>query len=207
MNCPNCNTPNEPGNTFCENCGHSLAAPSQSPPAITGGQYLGIVTVRLVVAVLGVWIIRSLLSGLSFIEGLHIPDTSMTGVSIVNALAYLVIIILLVGYARDLGQLWPQAFPAYPELGSLLVALVYTGILAAIYAGMRPFLVEFLPDREVLLIIQVLLAFFVLIIVARAAFIAYQGLSPWLTRLVSGFKTPAPTTPLAKQVPDESKAD
>jgi len=194
MNCPNCNTPNEPGNTFCENCGHSLAAPSQNPAQVTGGQYLGIITVRLVVAVLGLWIIRSLLSGLSFIEGLHIPDTSMTGVSIVNALAYLVVIILLVGYARDLGQHWPQAFPTYPELGSLLVALVYTGILAAIYAGLRPFLVEFLPDREVLLIIQVLLAFFVLIIVFRAAYIAYQGLSPWLTRLVGGFKSPTPGT-------------
>ena len=207
MNCPNCNTPNALGNTFCENCGHSLATPSQTPAAISGGQYLGIITVRLVVAVLGIWIIRSLLSGLSFIESLHIPDTSMTGVSIVNALAYLVIIILLVGYARDLGQLWPQAFPTFPELGALLVALVYTGILAAIYAGVRPFLVEFLPDREVLLILQVLLAFFVLIIVARAAFIAYQGLSPWLTRLVSGFKNPAPTTTPVKQVPNESESD
>ena len=157
-------------------------------------------------AVLGVWIIRSLLSGLSFIESLQIPDTSKTGVSIVNALAFLVIIILLVGYDRDLGQLWLRAFPAYPELGSLLVVLVYTGILAAIYAGLRPFLVEFLPDREVLLIIQMLLAFFVLIIVARAAFIAYQGLSPWLTRLVSGFKNPAPSTPVL-QVPNESKDD
>ena len=199
MNCPNCNTPNEPNNAFCENCGYALTATNQSGGGISPGQSLGIITVRLVIAILGVWIIRSLLSGLSFIEGLLIPDTSMTGVTIVNALAYIVIIVLLVGYARDLGQLWPRAFPTYPELGSLLVALVYTVILAAIYAGLRPFLIEFLPDREVLLIIQALLAFFVLIIVFRAAFIAYQGLSPWLTRLVSGLKYPTPGTGSMKQ--------
>jgi len=199
MNCPNCNTPNEPNNAFCENCGYALTATNQSGGGISPGQSLGIITVRLVIAILGVWIIRSLLSGLSFIEGLLIPDTSMTGVTIVNALAYIVIIVLLVAYARDLGQLWPRAFPTYPELGSLLVALVYTVILAAIYAGLRPFLIEFLPDREVLLIIQALLAFFVLIIVFRAAFIAYQGLSPWLTRLVSGLKSPTPGTGSMKQ--------
>lgn len=201
MNCPNCNTPNEPNNAFCVNCGYSLSTSfqpasgtPQNPAARSAGEFLGIFTARLVIAVLGVWVIRAILIDLSFIEGLRIPDTSVTGASIVNVLAYLVIIALLVAYGRDLGRLWPQAFPGYPELGSLLVALVYTVILAAVYAGLRPFLVEFLPDQEVLLILQILLAFIVLIIVARAAFIAYQGLAGWLTRLIAGARPPVQHT-------------
>jgi hypothetical protein len=99
-----------------------------------------------------------------------------------------VIIGLLIVYARDLVAIWPQAFPGYPELGTLLAALIYIGVLAAIYAGLRPILFTSGSEAEIIMLIQAILVIVALIIVARAGFIAYQGLTGWLTRFIASFR-------------------
>lgn len=185
MNCPNCNAPNEASNQFCVNCGAALNMPLQ--PTRPSGQQLGIMTARLALALLGVWIIRSVLLSLSFIEELQIPGGNLTASMIINALIFLVVIFLLVDYARNFAALWPLAFPGYPELGYLITALIYVGVLSAIYAGVKPILLGFAPEPEVMQIFQIVLAVLALIIVARAAVIAYHGLAGWLTKLVSGY--------------------
>jgi hypothetical protein len=186
MNCPNCNTPNEASNQFCVNCGAALNVPPQTTRS--SGQYLGILTARLAIALLGVWIIRSVLLSLSFVEELQIPGVNVTASMIINALIFLVVIFLLIDYARNFGALWPLAFPGYPELGYLITALIYVGVLSAIYAGVKPILLGFVSDPEVMQIFQIVLALLALIILARAAVIAYHGLADWLSGLVSGYK-------------------
>ena len=195
MNCPNCNTPNEASNQFCVNCGAALNLAPQTTRS--SGQYLGILTARLAIALLGVWIIRTVLLSLSFVEELRLTGTIITASMIINALIFLVVIFLLIDYARNFGALWPLSFPSYPELGYLITALIYVGVLSAIYAGVKPILLGLAPDPEVMQIFQIVLAVLALIIVARAAVIAYHGLAGWLSGMVSGYrqiaKNSAPT--------------
>jgi len=149
-------------------------------------------TLRLVIALLGLWILRAVIVGLSFVEQFQIPDFNIPTVGLINAFVYLLMIILLLNYARDLGGLWQQAFSGYPGLGVLLVGLIYVLVLAAIYNGARPILVGFIPDPEILMVVQITLIVLALLILARAVVQAYLGLAPWISRWITNLRQTEP---------------
>jgi hypothetical protein len=141
-----------------------------------------------VLSILGFWLLRYILQGLSFVENLFISGSSISAADIINVLAYLAIIALLLAYAWDFGNWKPGTFSSYPALGTLLTALVYVGVLSAVFARLRPMLVEFAPEPVLILIFQVVLAILALTIVIRAAFIDRFGLAGWLTKLIASIR-------------------
>lgn len=187
MNCPNCGAPNDPSSKFCASCGHPLQGQGSSSssdsyePAYSPRAVLGIQTGQLLLSLLGLWILRTVLTGLSFVQELRIPDVPMTTPSIISALIYLTIIVLLVRYVSLLGRLWPQAFPGYPHAAAVGGGIVYLIALAQAYKGSKPLLAMTSADPELVMIWQIVLVFIALLVAIRVSVIVYRFLPTWLT--------------------------
>jgi hypothetical protein len=186
MNCPHCNTPNDPSSRFCVSCGQSLSGQSPSAPfatnelALSPRAVFGIQTGRLLLSLLGLWLLKAILTGLPFVKELSIPKVSISTPSIISSLICLVIIIVSVKYATLLSRLWPQAFPGYPQAVSVWAAIVYLIVLAAAYNGSKPVLQAVKADAQWMMIWQIVLVSIALLISIRASVIAYQLLPAWL---------------------------
>jgi len=158
MHCPYCNSPNDPSNRFCASCGkplHGQASPPSSAtnePAYSPRAILGIQTARLLLSLLGLWLLKAILTGLPFVEELHIPEVDISTPSIISSLIYLVIVIVLVKYASLLSRLWPQAFPGYPQAASVWVAIVYLIVLAMAYNSSKPIFQAVTTDAQLMMI-------------------------------------------------------
>ncbi|MCI0520799.1 MAG: zinc ribbon domain-containing protein [Chloroflexi bacterium] len=195
MNCPHCNTVNDPANQFCVSCGQPIHIAEGAPPArpaggLSAGETLSMLTLHLALSLLGVWLLRAVLMGLSFVKQFQIPDFDVPTVSLISALAYLFIILIVINYARSFAVLWPQAVRGYPALGSLLVSFLYIIVLSALYKAFQPFIIELDPDPEMMLFIQGVLIVLALFILGRAFLLAYQGLAPWLSGWIVSLRPP-----------------
>lgn len=208
MNCPNCNTPNDSANQFCVNCGQPLgeqiSTPAQSPavqspaiqpPAIARSvsELLQVLTIRMVVILLGLWLLKVVLNWLPFIKELRIPNSPLPVPTIINTIVFLIIIVWLISYSRMLWVLWPQALPRYREAGSFLVMLIYLITLVVLYNAARPLVLTFAPGTEALTILQVVLFIIALFLLIYAIVVVYQRLPFWLPaiRQSAVFRAPA----------------
>ncbi len=203
MNCPNCNTPNDPTNQFCVSCGKPLGEqtstpaqpPTAQPPAVARSvpELLQVLTIRMLVILLGLWLLRVILNWLPFIRELRIPNSLVSIPTIINTLIYLIIIVWLVSYSRTLWVLWPQALPRYREAGSFLVMLIYIITLVVFYYAVRPLISVVGLGSEALTILQVILFIVALGLLLYAIVIVYQRLPFWLPaiRQSAVFQSPA----------------
>jgi len=183
MNCPHCNTPNDPSNRFCVNCGRDIHVQpmARGTPSAVGA--LGVQTVQLFIALFGLSILNSILTGLAFVEELRIPDFELSTPSVITFLIYFVAVILLVNYVRMLSFLWPQAFPRYPEVMALVGGVIYLILFTLAYQGLKPLILAYATDTIPLTLLQVILLFVSLIMVGRASVIVYNALPVWLSDL------------------------
>lgn len=186
MNCPHCNTPNDPSNQFCMSCGKPMKADATlaaNRPAVSPSEWLGILTIRLVAALFGLWILNKILTQLSFVKELKIPDFDVTPASIISAVLFLVMILLLLGFARLLGVLWPRTFPKAPEAVLIWNAIIYLIVLSVGYTALRPVIQGFFDEPEVLMVFQIVLVVIALLIVIRPSIVIYKALPTWLVHL------------------------
>jgi hypothetical protein len=153
-------------------------------------ELLGVLTLRLIFALLGLWIVNLILNGLAFVKDLRIPDFDMPIPVLISSLVYLIMAILLVNYARVLSTLWAQAFPRYPEAASVLTSLVYLGVLAVAYKSLHPVFLFFATDPEPLMIFQLVLLVIAVVIIVRAGLIIYNALPAWIIRFRRSFEVP-----------------
>lgn len=188
MNCPNCNSMNEYGSQFCISCGHRLAghiptlASAADPIAQSSRDALWLDTARLLITLFFVWILREVLASASFTEGLTLVLQSGGGVSaaqIIQAVADLLIVGLLFKYANSLRSLWPQAFPRWSWLTSLLVSIVIVLVLSAVYRAVAPFL-QVLTDASAIRVLRFALLAVAAVIVVSAGLSAYRLLPTWI---------------------------
>jgi hypothetical protein len=203
MNCPKCETPNDPENEFCINCGQPLqestseAAPppirTQPPPpmapiapipqpmARSVPELLQVLTIRMVVILVGLWLLKVILNWLPFIKELRIPDSPLAVSIIINTIVYLIIIGLLVSYSRMLWVLWPQVLPRYKDAATFLVMLIYIIILIVLYFAAEP-LIRALASNptEIITVLQIILFALALLLLVYALVIIYQRLPFWL---------------------------
>jgi membrane protease subunit (stomatin/prohibitin family) len=209
MNCPNCNTQNDPDNQFCVNCGQLLGESTATkgqpqiepapiparPPGIARSvpELLQILTIRMLVILLGLWLLKVVLNWLPFIKELRIPNSPLSVATIINTIVFLIIIVWLISYSRMLWVLWPQALPRYQEAGSFLVMLIYIVILVVFYNAARPLVVTFAPDTEALTVLQVALFIIALLMLIYAIVVVYQRLPFWLPaiRQSAAFRPPS----------------
>lgn len=203
MNCPNCNAYNKPGSQFCIQCGEPLQS-SGSPPVQyrSAKEVLGIYTARMVIALIGLMILNMILTGLSFIEEINIPDFDMSAPTLITILIYLVAIGLLIHYGVNLRVLWPRAFPKFNQAHSLFNAVIYVVVLSMTYKVIKPFILEFSDDYSTpLLIIQLILVAIVLVILGTASIFIYQVLPIW----IASFKESIAQPPVQFKVKEEQK--
>jgi hypothetical protein len=166
------------------NCGQPLGkgaqAPKQAPLARSSSELLGVLTVRLLISLLGLWLIKTIINWLPFAHELPVSETGFSILMLINAVIYLIVILLLLGYAGTVRVLWPQAYPRFREVGFVIMAVVYIGVLIAVYNGFLPLIVVFSDDPSILIIFQALLLLFSAIILGYAFLGVYRKLPAWL---------------------------
>jgi hypothetical protein len=188
MNCPHCNYPNGPANQFCQNCGLPLqiASPRKS---------LWVMTARLLITVFGLWIIRTVLVNLAFVQDLRIPDFPLATTTIINVFIYALIIYLLISFIRTVAGLWPLAFPRYREGVVVFQAIVYLIVLSQLYKVLQQVLPSFNLGSEGMLIIQLILVVLALTLVFRASVVVYHAIPSWVSAISDSLR-PVPVSQL-----------
>ena len=188
MNCPTCNTPNDPNNQFCISCGQPLGGqtpagqtPAGSMPlAHSAGELLGVLTIRTVLVLIGLWLVRLILNWLPFVKEMRIPGINISMPVLITCVIYLAVAFVLLGYAQTLRVLWPQSFPNAPEFGTVLAALVYLGVLAAIYFAFKPVILVFATEPDVMTVFQAILFVIAVVLIVQALIILYRSMPRWL---------------------------
>ena len=193
MNCPHCNSMNDPSNQFCEKCGKPLHSTENAPGIIdsrVAKDYLFAHTFRLIISLLGLWIIYVVFGNLGFVKELSIPDVPIEISSIITLITLTIVFFLLIGYSRTLAALWPLAFPRAVDVGTLWNAIIYLVSLGIVYRILKPIIQLFSPDPELLMLFQLLLLIIAMIIVFRAGIILYHAIPFWYERIKEEWSTP-----------------
>jgi magnesium-transporting ATPase (P-type) len=201
MNCPKCDTENEPTNEFCINCGQPLQesagtaeppvqrvvpppvppSPPPQPMARSISELLQVLTIRMFVILVGLWLLKVILNWLPFIQDLRIPGSPISSSTIIDTIVYLIIVVLLVSYSRMLWVLWPQVLPRYREAATFLVMLIYIIILVVLYFAAEPLIRALVVNpTDILTVLQIVLFVIALLLLVYALVIVYQRLPFWL---------------------------
>jgi len=169
------------------NCGKSLGkgttAPKQAPLARSSSELLGVLTVRLLLALPGLWLIRTIINWLPFARELPVSETGFSVLMFINMMISIIVVLLLLSYTGTVRGLWPQAYPRYREVGFVIMAVVYIGVLILVYNAFLPLIVVFSDDPSILIVFQALLLLFSAIILGYAFLGVYRKLPAWLTMI------------------------
>lgn len=186
MNCPHCNTPNDPSHQYCINCGKPLHEPP-SPNSTSNQQYsrdqLSAHTFQIIVSLIGLWLINTILTGLSFVEELVIPDLPLSVSLLISLIVLLLVFFLLIRFARAIAAYWPFAFPRLREAGSVINALLTVIILGIAYRIFKPIVLQISRDPEPLMILQIILLLIAVVLVFRAGLFVYHAIPNWYKNL------------------------
>lgn len=187
ITCLNCNTPNSPESRFCISCGQTLAGQvaGSGETAVSATSFmrrqLGIATARLLITLLLIWLLRSILINLSFVEGLRIPDFPFTIEQLITFIAYAVAFVLLIGYTQTLRTYWTPAFPSLASLTPALVGIIYVVLLSLAYRALLPLITNLVDDpRDFILALRVVLVILAIILLSWAGKVIYDALPGWL---------------------------
>lgn len=193
MNCPHCNTPNDPSNQFCISCGGNLYGPAPNQPM--GGSardLLGILTGRIILALFGLMIVNRILSGLAFIKEFRIPDFDLSTPELFSMVIFIVAIALLINYAVTLRGLWPQAYPKYGEVAYVFTTLLYVIAISMAYRMIKPIILAFAVDSTPLMLLQLACLLVTVVLVIRVSVFVYQNLPVWLSNFKNSLTPPPP---------------
>jgi hypothetical protein len=174
------------------NCGQALPTEGAelSERSLSSGKALYIATGQAIISIIVIYLLRSVLLHLSFVQDLQIANWDITVPEIISTITYLLILVILVIFARSLSYLWPQAFPGYRGLGIVLTSIVYVIGLSVIYSMLKPIFIRFIGEPEALFYLCVLLTLIALFLLGRALIVVYQSLPAWLDNLRTNLITP-----------------
>jgi hypothetical protein len=148
---------------------------------------LGIATARLFIALLLIWLLRSILVNLSFVEGLLIPDVPFAVEQLITFIAYAAAFVLLIGYTQTLRTGWALAFPSLASLTPALVGIIYVVLLSLAYRALLPVIIELVDDpRDFILALRVILVILAIILLSWAGKVIYDALPGWLASIRMG---------------------
>lgn len=179
--CPNCRVSNQPGSTFCINCGAPLDAGRLQASARS---LFWIITGRLGVSLLILWVLRSILTGLDFVRATVVPGLESFPLPDVISLAvYLGIAFMLVSYLQSLSRLWGQAFPNLAQAHTLINLVIYLVLFNQVYKGVSLLVTRTDADREILTFTGLALVIAAIVLAVRVFILVYQALPGWLASL------------------------
>ena len=184
VNCPKCNTPNDPSNQFCMNCGAELKRSGTNSSAnVTAQGYLGLATFRFFISLIGLWLLNTIIQGLSFVKELTIPDFTFGVQNLITVVIFLLAVMVLIAFANSINYLWKRAYPTFAEAGGMLVSILYLILVSVVYKVGKLILLQVTTDHEPLMIAQVVLTLIALIILFRVGLILYHVLPIWYARM------------------------
>ncbi|HTX78206.1 MAG TPA: zinc ribbon domain-containing protein [Longilinea sp.] len=211
--CKQCHTENDSGSRYCKSCGAPLET-SSSASGHSPSNWFGVMTMRLVVTILLLWIAGVVLVNLNFIHQLSIPGLKLSTTSIVGTVILLTIVVLLMKYAFDLSALWPQLFPRMRVGGTLFSGIIQLLALALAYSALQPFMIGLLGGTEPVTILQVALAICAISVVVWVGLDVYRAIPNWIESLrhrqafsmpSPSFSEPAPALSHAESRPTPSR--
>ncbi len=166
--------------------------PPSMPVARSYPHLLAILSIRLGLGLLLVWLARSVLLRLPFTRGLALPEVPLTPANLITLITYLIALVLLLNYARAVRAVWSQAFPQQTALTPALTGLIYVGALFAGYSALEMPVRIWMGETGGLLL-QVIALTLAIIFVTRAAMAGYQHLPLWFASLRWEARSGAPT--------------
>lgn len=191
MNCPVCHALNDPSSQFCQTCGAQLQINSISKNEARERLFLS--TFRLVLGVLGLWIIKTVLINLDFVQEVNIPDFPISVSTLVVLVILVIVAFLLIGFSGMLSSHWEIAFPGISDIEHLGKAVIWLILLGIAYKILKPFvqMINFDPDPGVttssgsmaILILQLILILVAIIVVFRAGVIFYHAIPLWFGKI------------------------
>lgn len=185
MNCPHCNAPNEPTNQFCMVCGRSLIPPLSAQPSAR--TMLGVATGRVFIMLLFLWMMRSVLNRLAFVQSTVIPEIDLQMTTAIALVVFIAVIVLVLGFIAAVARLWPQAFPRFQEASVAINTILYLIIFNQIYLASQQIVPALTNDAqmtsELMMLIGLALVVVSVVMVIRAFIIVYQALPNWLSSI------------------------
>lgn len=191
MNCPACHAPNDPSSQFCQTCGTQLQINCISRNEAR--ERLLLSTFRLVLGVLGLWIIKTVLINLDFVQEVTIPDFPISVSTLVVLVILVIVAFLLIGFSRTLSSYWEVAFPGVSNVEHLGIAVIWLILLGIAYKILKPFvlMINFDPGPGVtttsgsmaILILQLILILMAIVVVFRAGVLLYHSIPLWFEKI------------------------
>ena len=191
MVCPKCNTPNEPNFQFCSVCGEPLnenAVLIEAQRKSVAREHLLSHTFRIVIGLIGLWLIKTILLDLSFVKELRIPELPISISNIILIIIFLIVLTLIFLFARTVSILWPIAFPKAKEAGSVWVTLLVVIALRIVYKILKPILQELTTETEPVMILQLVLLLVAIVLLFGAGVIIYRAIPRWFASIKEDWK-------------------
>ena len=101
---------------------------------------LGLYSLRTLVTLIGIWILKLIVVSLPFFKELRVPDFPLTVVQIVNVFISFVIVTVIVSFGLGLSRYWPLEFPKAPEAGTVFTMLIFLIGLIVAYGSIKDLL-------------------------------------------------------------------
>jgi len=144
---------------------------------------LSIETIRTIISIFGLLILNWLIKSMSFLEDLQIPESDLAIELIVKSVIYLLIIVLLLRYAGNLGSLWKKAFSNFSQAAVFFQTILFILCLSVLYDSTLWLFKQYVEDPQILLIYQLILGGIAVVLIIRAGVYFYQVLPLWLRRI------------------------
>lgn len=151
---------------------------------------LGLFTLRTLVTLIGIWILKLIIVSLPFVKELTIPNFPLTVIQIVNLLIDIVVVTMILNFGLGLSKYWPLEFPKAPEAGIVFTMLTYLIGLIVAYGAIKDLLDSLVDESEPVLILQIVFLVTAVLLLTRAALVVYQSLPKWLANLRDSLSTP-----------------
>ena len=103
--------------------------------------------------------------------------------SIILIIIFLIVLTLIILFARIVSILWPIAFPKMKEAASLWVALLVVIGLGIVYKILKPILAQLTAETEPLMILQLVLLLVAIVLLFSAGVIIYRAIPHWFASI------------------------
>jgi hypothetical protein len=192
MICPKCKTQNADNNHFCSTCGTKLNPKKvgELPQPNASSNELIMHTLRLIIMLIVVFVLKTILVALPFIKDLVIPNFNISTVNLVNIFSSLIIFVFLIVYAISLKDMWPRNLPSVPELGDVVSILVYLISLVIVYDSIKRILESLIIEGDPVTILQIVTLLIAVGLIVWAGLITYKYLPEWMERIRVSFSRP-----------------
>jgi uncharacterized paraquat-inducible protein A len=105
-------------------------------PSTSRALYVPVITAG--IALLLVWTVGAILKGLPMLKDLMIGGTSLSASAIVGMVVTLLMAVILVNFAQEMGRELRKALPHFPQSGAIVASLVYVIAVVIVYNALSP---------------------------------------------------------------------